>query len=747
MPWQIASLYFSSTFSLALLFIIRGHLQTSAAKPFCLALLLQSLWAFDYALDLANPSFETKLLLLQLRSTFLSFYALVWFETAYRISKGRPLLRGWTLAAALVVPVITVALVWLPGPGQNPLLRHSFWLDTSGTVPVVEFLLGPWGIVFYAHAFAFGVATFVIASIKSPHSTWEWRGRWLFIAALSIGLCANVLYILKLSPTPGLNFGPIIFPITSSLIFWGLMGHRMLDLAPVARASLIERLDDRLLVFDGDDRLIDANQSAINTLGLVFPSVLRQHADEVLAPWPALVALLNHQEDVPLELPFGTHIFEGSVLTVLSPKDQHTRARILILRDITRRKEIENQLVIAKEKAEAADQAQSRFLAAMSHEIRTPMNGVIGLSQLLAESYHTPEQREYSNLIARSGRNLLVIINDLLDYSKVVAGGLTLERVPCSIDEIVNHSCALLSAQAQEKGIAFTHRISPAMPASVISDPVRLGQVLTNLAGNAIKFTDKGSVTIDLDFTTNAHGSFLTLRVKDTGIGIPQTQQESIFQPFNQADSSITRRFGGTGLGLSITHRLCQLMGGALTVDSQPDHGSLFTAVLRVDLTVDAISDQCPPAVPSPDTPAAATSSLNLLMCEDNLVNQAVIRAMIRHLGHRVTFANDGAEGLSLLETQSFDAILMDIEMPVMDGYETVRRIREEETASGCNRRYVVAVTAHALIGEAERCFAAGMDDFVTKPVNMEVLRATLTRVLSAQTATASPSRDQSTTG
>ncbi|MFA6286932.1 MAG: histidine kinase N-terminal 7TM domain-containing protein [Opitutaceae bacterium] len=728
--WQLASLYFATAFELGLLLVIRGHLNTLAAKPFCLGLLLKALWAFNYALDLGSTSFEEKLFLLQLRGSFLCFYAPVWLEVAYRMVNGRALLRGWTLAAALVVPVISLALVWLPGPGQNPIFRHSFLLDATGPVPVVHFEFGPWAAVFYGYILAIAVWICLILFLTRLQAPWERRGRLLFIAATFVGVTANLLYALNLSPTPGINYAPVLFPLTSILIAWALFGQRMLNLAPVARSSLIERLDDRLIVLDSDDRVIDINRSALATFALSHRAVIGRTSSEVLAPWPELRALIPSLGGKPAEFQLGPVIFECSVLEVTPPKGGSVQARILILRDITRRKDTENQLRIAKEAAEAADKAQCRFLATMSHEIRTPMNGIFGFTQILNETPLSAEQRDYVGIIAQSSRSLLVIVNDALDYSKIAAGRMEIERVPCNVAEIARQTCCLLEAQLVDRKITLSCHVSPSVPEIVIGDPVRIGQILTNLAGNAIKFTETGGVTIDIETSPRDTGHLVTLTVTDTGIGIPPEQQAHIFDPFRQGDASTTRRYGGTGLGLAITRNLCEIMGGTLTLKSRVGKGSVFTATFLVGAVKEVASE---PITPTPadraPPPVGDARPLRILVCEDNLVNQAVMRALLNRLGHRPEFVGNGMEGLLLLEQETFDVVLMDIEMPVMDGFETVRRIRLSESSGTLRHQYIIAVTAHALQGMRERCIAASMDDFITKPLNRVALSNALSRV------------------
>jgi Signal transduction histidine kinase len=701
---------------------VRSRLRTPTSGPFCIALLLNSSWALGYAIELSLPSLEDKLLVFQIRCSFLCFYAPAWFEMIHRMTRGQPLIRGWMIPAVLLVPVVSLALLWLPGPGQNPLFRHSFWVDASGGMPVLRNALGPWGIIYYLYNYAVWGVIFLLLLPRKQQTPWERRGCLFFLVAAFIGWTTDLLHLFKLTHPPGLNYAPILFPVTSTLIAFSLLRHRLLNLAPVARAALIERLEDRILVFDGNNHIVDHNHAATTTLGLDKSGAFGRAAADILAPWPPLLHLFSIPGNPRAEVTIGATDFEASLFDVLEPGDIGPRARVLVLTDITRRKETENQLRLAKEAAEAAGRAQSRFLATMSHEIRTPMNGVIGFIQLLQGTSLDPKQREYLDLIDHSTRSLLVIINDVLDYSKIAANQLGIERIRCDLRAIAEHTRRLLQPLAAEKHLRFTTSVDAGVPREIISDPVRLQQILTNLLGNALKFTGEGSVSLKI---SSPAPDLIELEVSDTGIGIAPEQQSRIFTPFSQADTSTTRRFGGTGLGLSITRRLCELMGGSLTVQSEPGRGSVFTATLHAPAAAPLETSLALPAAPATTT---RTRPLRVLVFEDNAVNQKVIGAFLKKLGHDTRFAEDGAKGLAILAEENFDVLLMDLEMPVMDGYEAVRRIRENETPGG-PRAYIVALTAHVLEGQRERCLALGMDDFLTKPINLAALEQTLARV------------------
>lgn len=381
--------------------------------------------------------------------------------------------------------------------------------------------------------------------------------------------------------------------------------------------------------------------------------------------------------------------------------------------------------------AQAADEAKSAFLATMSHEVRTPMNGVIGMTDLLLESPLAPEQREFAETIRASANTLLVILNDILDLSKSEAGHLVLEHIPVRPSLLVQEVGKLMQDGAHRKGLVLSTRIDPSVPEWVIADPHRLRQMLTNLAANALKFTHEGQMQIVVIATPGTQGSQYILRfeVIDTGIGIDQDRVAGLFAPFVQADSSMARKYGGTGLGLTIVRSLAEKMNGRAGADSAPGKGSTFWFEVPVDSTE-----------PTP-TPEMTLNPLlesikgrRVMVVEDNPVNQRVVSYMLDKLDVGFVIAGDGQQALRLLDMGTVDAILMDCQMPVMDGYEATREIRAKEAGS---ERHVpiIGLTAHALPGDRVRAEQAGMDDYLTKPLKKVDLEAALTRAFAAAPA------------
>ncbi len=504
-----------------------------------------------------------------------------------------------------------------------------------------------------------------------------------------------------------------------------------------ALAVTLENMNQGIVMLDRDGRVVVINQRTADMLGLP-PEVAHEGTDY----WTVLRWQANHDEFTQddrtrLEtairdrrLPAGPAITErgrpdGSVLEIrTTPLPDGAVVRTFT--DITARAHYERDLAAARDDAEAGSRARSEFLAVMSHELRTPLNGILGAVGLLRGLKLEPEAAHYADIVRQSGSHMLMLVDDILDFSSLDSDRVVLRMAPFDLAALLADLGAMIGARARARGLAFTLDTPSDLPARVLGDAARLRQIIVNLASNAIKFTREGGVTISVATTPEAaEGLRLTIAVRDTGIGIPPDKCARLFEAFTQLDGSLSRRFGGTGLGLAICRHLALLMQGAITVESTPGEGSLF----RVDVRL----HRAPADIPAPPAEPGA-DRLRVLIAEDDPTNRLVATRMVSRLGHHVDAVEDGAEAVETLRRTRYDVVLMDLMMPGMDGLAATRAIRAETAPHAATP--IVGLTANARPDDEAACMAAGMDAFLTKPVSAERLSRTLRSVV------AEPGRD-----
>ncbi len=480
----------------------------------------------------------------------------------------------------------------------------------------------------------------------------------------------------------------------------------------------INQISDGVQVSDLEGNLVFINEEAAKRLGYTISELINKNVREIEpfyqkeGKWESFVNILKDKGSILLE---GTNIRKDGHVLPVEINAQYTRMPdkeeyiISFSRDITLRKENEQELIHAKHKAEEAAVAKQQFLSTMSHEIRTPMNAIVGMTRLLQKTKLEPKQIDYLDAIKVSAKNLLVIINDILDVAKIDSGKIVLENLGFPIRSLLEDVVRSSKYKAEEKGIGLFSEIDPAITEVLIGDPVRLNQILLNLVNNAIKFTDTGFVKITGDLLSKLPDTqVIEFKVVDTGKGIKPEKLESIFDSFTQEDATINRRFGGTGLGLTITKQLIELFGGKIKVESQPDQGTIFSFVIafKVGSHKDIIQNQ------DEQYEYLDLKGVSTLLVEDNEINQLYARTILEEKGLEVMVAEDGKTAVELVESESFDVILMDMQLPVMNGLEATRQIREKLKSTVP----IIALTANAIKGESQRCLDAGMDDYVSKP-------------------------------
>ena len=509
--------------------------------------------------------------------------------------------------------------------------------------------------------------------------------------------------------------------------------------------QIFENASDLIFTTDRNGRFVSFNPAGTAITGYAHDEALSLGVDDILtgdAQHPSLMDLLRRTPDRAVTLQGhlrrkGGERIWAETSARLIVQDGEVTGMLGVVRDISQRKRFEEELKCARDAAQAATHAKSVFLANMSHEVRTPMNGVIGMSHLLLDTPLRSDQREYAHTIRDSAESLLTVLNDILDFSKIEAGRLTLEAGDFELTEMVQAVTELMEVRARAKNLPVCTTIAADAPRRLRGDSGRMRQVLLNLVGNAVKFTEQGEVRVAVTCPSRTpEAVLLRFEVSDSGIGIPAEIRAKLFQPFEQADASTARRFGGTGLGLAISRQLVEMMGGEIGVDSEEGRGSTFWFTVRLTEAAQAPTND-PAANVTRPSPAVAERPLRVLIAEDNAVNQRLTMLQLKKLGCVSDVAANGLEVLDALERQSYDIVLMDCQMPEMDGFEATRRIRADTRFAG---QRVVAMTANAMQGDRQRCLDAGMDDYLSKPTRPEELRKVLDEAAARSVALAGAS-------
>jgi len=513
-----------------------------------------------------------------------------------------------------------------------------------------------------------------------------------------------------------------------------LMGSRL-------RATL-EAIAEGILLLDHAGAIINMNQQFSEMWRLSEDLLARQDDEAIVAHMQALCATGDPVEGSASQtaldarnIGFETvHLHDERVIECavkMAFSGNEIIGRVYSYRDVTERHRHQLELIAARDAAKRASVAKSEFLAMMSHEVRTPMNGVLGIAELLSGTRLDPEQTEYVRVIQSSGQTLLAILNDILDFSKIEAGKLQLEEISFDMALLVSEISALFRVRTQHNGPVLSCHIAPDVPKHLLGDPVRLRQILFNLVGNAFKFTERGSIVVKVErLSANPADTGLRFSVKDTGIGLSAEQTARLFQSFEQADNSITRKYGGTGLGLAICKRLAQLMGGGIGVNSVLGHGSEFWFTVQLSQVAHATPSDTAVTIAGATQSQGPGLSLTtrILLVEDHPVNRIVLAGMLERLGASPPdCAENGVQALEKVAQQHYDLILMDSQMPVMDGLEATRRLRLSGFA-----RPIIGISAGATDDERHASMDAGANDYVLKPVQIDALRAALQRALSS---------------
>ncbi len=693
-----------------------------AAAPLLGLLCSLAFWCIPCAFEPFSGTVAARLLWMRLELPAITcvsaFYLLVALEyTGFRCPR-------WACAALFMVPAALQIAAWT----NSQWYWRRIWIKTSSPLRLTGIDWGPgfWCFLVFAWAVTAASILLIVRQLVRAKGSRR-RETAIFLASTVVPLIVNVPDVLGLTPGwPDLT--PFAFALTAAGIAWVLFRFRFQAIIPVAWTAIFQGMDDGVLVLDAENRIVVANFAAERFLKSSNQHLIGRSMGSASGNCPGLGRLAEVESNEG-DIEFGSgserRICEVRV-SQLRDKRKQLIGRVLTIRDVNAVRAAARELDDARKAAEAASRAKSEFLANMSHEIRTPMNGVLGMTELALETDLTPDQRDYLSTVQTSAESLLTIINDILDFSKIEARKLDLDPVPIRLQAVIEEATKLIALRAHQKGLEIVCSVDAAVPEWVIADGARVRQILLNLLGNAVKFTDGGEVSLRVETmpstSPDASGLHLRFSVCDTGIGIPPEKQETIFQAFAQADGSTTRRYGGTGLGLTISQRLAEMMGGCIGVESKLGQGSTFW------FTIAATAASCG----DPGSPLDHTCLHNMpvLVVDDNATNRRILAETLSRWGMRPMIAESGMTALHLLgeSASAIPIILTDLHMPEMDGFELSARVRLLGSSP-----IVVMLTSGSRNGDVGRCRELGIDAYLTKPVGQVELHATFLRVLGAR--------------
>lgn len=676
------------------------HRKQRGAKSFIWMSMGGATWAAGYVFELCSRDIPTALFwanlqyigLCSLPPAFLSF-ALLHTGRVQRFRAREMALLGFGL-------VTTVPIAF--SDRFHTLFRNDVVLrEFPGEVFLLQFTKGPWYTVNNIYSYVLlGWAVVAMASaMRGRNQVFRTQTRILVLCTIT-PFIVNILYVFGISPLPFLDLTPTVFAVTGVGMAVTIFRWSLFDLAPVAREMLVDKLPDPVLVLDRLGRVVDANQAA--------HELFNREEGLMQQPFVELLADFESRESSVLSRDQREFQVKRSKLT--NPGGE-TVGEVVQMVDITERSSYEQLLQVAMAEAEAGSQSKSRFMANISHEVRTPLSGVIGVADILRETPLTPEQTELVDAIQSCGRTLLGIVNDILDFSKSEAKEDKLHPTSTPIHTVLRDVATTHELLARRKGLDFEFLIDRTVPQVGEIDTSKLRQIASNLLGNAVKFTSTGSVKFLVSCPTKSQ---LKIIVSDTGIGIPEHEHENIFRPFHQADNSDRRVYGGTGLGLAIVMQIVQLMSGSVTLDSAVGRGSTFEVVIPFR----AVN----PGMVRPGEIPVVQDGLAVLLAEDNRVNAMVISRLLRGFGCQVRHVETGAAAVEAALAGRFDIILLDLQMPELDGFRAFTAIREAQP----DGPPVYALTANANETDRDRSIAIGITGFLTKPISAEELAAVL---------------------
>ena len=670
---------------------------------------------------------------------------------------------SWPFSALWFLPAAVVAFLAITNDCHHNLMWKGYTLASDGSNLVILNKGTAYYYFFTPYIFIYMfISNFLLLFNSLKYVNYFRRQAVMIFFAFLIPWTGGAFFIMDLNPVPGLDITPITFILMGPLLAYAILKMGFLSSAPLVSELVLKTIDDALIIIDENENIIDFNQRAAAFFESRREIKNAMPAGELFKDYFEIQKLISANKNGRYEFKF----YEKPILwaeiiisTIVDSGENGAQARLISLRDITLKKLAEFNILASKKSAETDNAAKSHFIATISHEIRTPINALTGFLDLLGRTAINEKQAGYLKEATAAVKLLLNIVNDVLDISKINAGKLRLEESEFSLRDTVESSAALFAPKAYEKNIDFTVLIDDKIPQKLFGDPIRLSQIINNLLSNAFKFTDGGNVSLISEvIEENGENVKINFKIKDSGAGIAPQDMDGLFKPFIQGAATSAAKHGGTGLGLSISREIARLMNGDISAESKIGEGSTFTfyVILKKNVNknfIKEISNNIVTAAnntPEPSTAAAAvTSAANdnitaeklqpggieaavlmevagprILVVEDDPTGRKLVKLFFEENNISCDIADNGSAAIEMSSKRSYDIIFMDCQMPFMSGYECCRRIREKKPDNAVGKTTIIAVTANVIEGEKEKCLAAGMDDYISKPINFKLLFA-----------------------
>lgn len=706
------------TVILSLLFWNRRKVMGASYMAFLMA--AAAFWGLtDLLCDIMQP-YELKLFFDKLAYVGIVIIpiAVLLFSIEYT---GMKMPGAFAKALLFIIPAITLIIIFTNE--QHHLFQSVTGFEKIGFFETLDISHDKWFWVHSVYSYFLILAGIVLLVRKVPRLPQILRTHLIIIImSIFIPVFTSALYSYDLFHLTPADPTIISFTVAGLICFWGVFNFRLFDLASEAREAIIEAMDEIVIVIDNDNRILDINKTARKAMNISEKNPIGEKLGDFAGAYRMLYEKYEKVMNASEKLVVGKKVYQLSISPLFDNRNR-LQGRFFTLRDITVLEDTILNLRISRKAAYEANMAKSRFLATVSHEIRTPLNSIIGMTELLGDANLTDEEKEYLVSIRNLSDLLLNTINDVLDFSKIEAGKMKLEKIDFSLKELIKSVSATFMPQLKGRTIEYTWKIEEDVPEYLEGDPMRLGQILINLIGNACKFTSEGRIDVKVK-RKECDGDRIKLRfsVTDTGIGIPEDKIGRLFRSFEQVDSSTTRKYGGTGLGLAVVKSLVTIMEGDITVESKVGQGSSFIFELPFGTPTNSKFQE-----KKSEGPVIDLAGKTVLIAEDNKVNQLLLTKILENNGIKPDIADNGRAAVEKSISGSYDLILMDVQMPGMDGLEAAKAIRRNESKTG-RHIPIIALTANASEEDRINCLMAGMDDYLLKPVRTQQLYSCLSK-------------------